>query len=91
MEKPSPLLSRTAQGAPAGGLPRVVSGASGARDLQSVPGPDSRSPPALLPRRGHARSQSWVAPAAALWVEARLRQRLSLVRLPVTTILPLFQ
>lgn len=37
------------QGAPACGFSRMVSGVGGASYLQSVPGPDSRPPSALLP------------------------------------------
>lgn len=53
------------QGASAGGLPSVVWGAGGAGDLQSVPGPDSRPPSALLPWWGHPGPESWSASAAA--------------------------
>lgn len=53
------------QGASAGGFPRMVSGAGGAGDLQSVPGPDSRPSPALLPRRGHPGPEPRIAPPAA--------------------------
>ena len=59
------FTSISVQGASAGGLPRVVWGAGGAGDLQSVPGPDGRPPPALLPRRWHAGPEPRSASAAA--------------------------
>lgn len=49
----------TAQGAPACGFSCVVSGVGGAGYLQSVPGPDSGPPSALLPRWKHPRPQPW--------------------------------
>lgn len=59
----------TVQGASAGGFPRVVRGAGGVTDLQSVPGPDRRPPLALLPWRGHQGPRPRVAEATPDGVE----------------------